>query len=83
MTEKTTKHYTLTEWESTWMGRVENALFISATNKEISEESLERVYEAVRHCISRTTVFISRLQRRYRKKTTTKKLNNHNWLFPK
>tara|TARA_R110002124_G_scaffold209492_1_gene376021 strand:- start:152 stop:1402 length:1251 start_codon:yes stop_codon:yes gene_type:complete len=51
MTEKTTKHYTLTEWKSTWMGRVgeENALFISATNKENFEEFRERVYEAVRH----------------------------------
>ena len=51
MTEKTTKHYTLTEWKSTWMSRVgeENALFISATNKENFEEFRERVYEAVRH----------------------------------
>lgn len=51
MTEKTTRHYTLKEWEATWMGRVgeENALFISATNKENFEEFRERVYEAVRH----------------------------------
>jgi GTP-binding protein HflX len=51
MTEKTTKHYTLKEWEATWMARVgeENALFISATNKENFEEFRERVYEAVRH----------------------------------
>ena len=51
MTEKTTKHYTLKEWEATWMSRVgeENALFISATNKENFEEFRERVYEAVRH----------------------------------
>ena len=50
MTEKTTKHYTLEEWKSTWMGRVgeEKALFISATNKENFEEFRERVYEAVR-----------------------------------
>jgi GTP-binding protein HflX len=51
MTEKTPRHYTLEEWKSTWMSRVgeENALFISATNKENFEEFRERVYEAVRH----------------------------------
>ncbi|MFA9192523.1 GTPase HflX [Flavobacterium sp. FZUC8N2.13] len=50
ITEKTTKHYTLEEWKSTWMNRVgeQNALFISATNKENFEEFRERVYEAVR-----------------------------------
>jgi GTP-binding protein HflX len=51
MTEKTPRHNTLQEWKATWMGRVgeENALFISATNKENFEEFRERVYEAVRH----------------------------------
>ena len=51
MTEKTPRHYSLEEWKSTWMSRVgeENALFISATNKENFEEFRERVYEAVRH----------------------------------
>jgi GTP-binding protein HflX len=50
MTEKTTKHYTLDEWKSTWMSNVgeKNALFISATNKENFEEFREKVYEAVR-----------------------------------
>ena len=50
MTEKTTRHYTLNEWKSTWMNRVgeQNALFISATQKENFEEFRERVYEAVR-----------------------------------
>jgi GTPase len=50
MTEKTTKHYTLQEWKSTWMSNVgeKNALFISATNKENFEEFREKVYEAVR-----------------------------------
>ena len=50
MTEKTSKHYTLDEWKDTWMSRVgeENALFISARNKENFEEFRERVYEAVR-----------------------------------
>ena len=50
MTEKTPRHYTLEEWRTTWMHRLgeENALFISATNKENFEEFRERVYEAVR-----------------------------------
>jgi GTP-binding protein HflX len=50
MTEKTPRHYTLDEWKATWMHRLgeENALFISATNKENFEEFRERVYEAVR-----------------------------------
>ncbi|SHF98518.1 GTP-binding protein HflX [Flavobacterium segetis] len=50
MTEKTPRHYTLEEWKSTWMNRVgeQNALFISATNKENFEEFRERVYEVVR-----------------------------------
>jgi GTP-binding protein HflX len=50
ITEKTPRHYTLEEWKTTWMSRVgtQNALFISATNKENFEEFRERVYEAVR-----------------------------------
>jgi len=50
ITERTTKHYTLQEWKSTWMSNVgaKNALFISATNKENFEEFREKVYEAVR-----------------------------------
>ncbi len=50
ITEKTKKHYTLSEWKSTWMHHVgeENALFISAINKENLEEFKERVYEKVR-----------------------------------
>jgi GTP-binding protein HflX len=50
MTEKTPRHFTLEEWKQTWMHRLggENALFISATNKENFEEFRERVYEAVR-----------------------------------
>jgi GTP-binding protein HflX len=50
MTEKTPRHYTLEEWKTTWMHRLgeENALFISATNKENFEDFRERVYEAVR-----------------------------------
>ncbi len=50
ITEKTTRHYTLDEWKSTWMHRLgeQNALFISATQKENFEEFRERLYEAVR-----------------------------------
>jgi len=50
MTEKTPRHFTLEEWKTTWMHRVgeENALFISAANKENFEEFRERVYKAVR-----------------------------------
>ncbi|MFE3848312.1 GTPase HflX [Flavobacterium sp. LB3P45] len=51
MTEKTPRHFTLEEWKATWMNKVgeQNALFISATQKENFEEFRERVYEAVRH----------------------------------
>ena len=50
ITEKTTIHYTLQEWETTWMNNVgiKNTLFISAINKENMEEFRERVYETVR-----------------------------------
>jgi GTP-binding protein HflX len=50
ITEKTTKHYTLDEWKSTWMNNVgeKKALFISATEKENFEQFREIVYEAVR-----------------------------------
>jgi GTPase len=50
MTEKTSKHFTLDEWKQTWMSNVgaENALFISATEKQNFEEFRARVYEAVR-----------------------------------
>ncbi|MFP2995601.1 GTPase HflX [Spongiivirga sp. MCCC 1A20706] len=49
VTEKTKIHYTLDDWKKTWMGKVgENALFISAINKENLEEFREQVYKAVR-----------------------------------
>jgi GTP-binding protein HflX len=50
MIERTTKHFTLEEWKTTWMSTVgeKNALFISATNKENFEELREKLYEAVR-----------------------------------
>ena len=50
MTERTSKHHSLSEWKNTWMHKVgaDNALFISATNKENFEEFKELIYEAVR-----------------------------------
>ncbi|WP_029033925.1 GTPase HflX [Salinimicrobium terrae] len=49
MTEKTSSHYTLAEWENTWMNRLgDNVLFISALNKENMEEFRKKVYDAVR-----------------------------------
>ncbi|WP_395077886.1 GTPase HflX [Flavobacterium sp.] len=50
ITEKTSKHFTLEEWKNTWMNKVgkDNALFISATQKENFEEFREVIYEAVR-----------------------------------
>ncbi|MFD0977421.1 GTPase HflX [Salinimicrobium gaetbulicola] len=49
MTEKTSSHFTLEEWEKTWMNRLgDDVLFISALNKENLEEFRKKVYEAVR-----------------------------------
>jgi len=49
VTEKTKVHYTLTEWEKTWMNKSNNnCLFISALNKENMEEFKEKVFEGVK-----------------------------------
>lgn len=49
VTEKTKKHYTLEEWEVTWMSKMNgNALFISALNKSNLAYFRERVYAAIR-----------------------------------
>ncbi|AOW08665.1 GTPase HflX [Flavobacterium gilvum] len=50
MTEKTPRHFTLEEWQQTWMHRLgeSKALFISASQKQNFEEFRECVYEAVR-----------------------------------
>jgi GTP-binding protein HflX len=50
VTEKTRRHFTIEEWKETWMHNVgeNNALFISAVNKENFEDFREKVYEAVR-----------------------------------
>lgn len=47
--ERTSVHYSLDEWEKTWMHRVgNNALFISAINKQNIEGFKKRVYDEVR-----------------------------------
>lgn len=50
MTERTSRHYSIEEWKKTWMNKVgeQNAIFISATNKENFEEFRKKVYETVR-----------------------------------
>ena len=49
--EKTSKNFSLQDWEKTWMSNLgeNNTLFISATEKENFEAFREKVYEAVRH----------------------------------
>ena len=48
-TERTQANYTLQEWKKTWMNRVgNNALFISALNKENMDDFKKRVYDEVR-----------------------------------
>ena len=47
--ERTSKHYSLEEWQSTWMHKVnDRALFISALNKENLQTFRERVYTEAR-----------------------------------
>ncbi|PTM10314.1 MAG: GTPase HflX [Bacteroidetes bacterium] len=47
--ERTKANYTLKEWKKTWMNKVgNNALFISAINKENLEDFKKRVYDEVR-----------------------------------
>ena len=48
-TERTKAHYTLEDWKETWMNDIgDNALFISATEKENIEDFKKRVYSEVR-----------------------------------
>ncbi|HAB27796.1 MAG: GTPase HflX [Xanthomarina sp.] len=48
-TERTEANYTIQEWKKTWMNRVgNNALFISALNKENMDDFKKRVYDEVR-----------------------------------
>ena len=48
--EKTTKNFSLQDWEKTWMSNLgeNNTLFISATEKENFEAFREKLYNAVR-----------------------------------
>lgn len=49
VTERTSKHFTIEEWKRTWMQKLgDNALFISALNKENLDEFRKRVYDVVR-----------------------------------
>lgn len=49
VTERTSKHYSLEEWEATWMAKMNgNALFISALNKGNLNEFRKSSYAAIR-----------------------------------
>lgn len=49
MIERTKANYSLEEWKNTWMSKLgDNALFISALNKENLEEFKKRIYNEVR-----------------------------------
>jgi GTP-binding protein HflX len=49
LTPRTTANYSLEEWQNTWLAKIgDNALFISALNKENLEEFRKRVYQEVR-----------------------------------
>ena len=49
ITEKTSAHFTLKEWQNTWMSKIgDKALFISAIEKENMESFRKRVYKEVR-----------------------------------
>ena len=48
--QRSEKHYSLEEWQKTWMHKVNgNALFISALSKENLEQFRERVYADIRN----------------------------------
>ena len=49
MTERTTAHYSLEEWQQTWMARTDkDAVFISAVRKDNMESFRRLVYDKVR-----------------------------------
>ncbi len=49
ITERTSRHYSIGEWKTTWMQRMSgNAVFISAINKENLDEFRKMVYREVR-----------------------------------
>jgi GTP-binding protein HflX len=49
VTERTSGHFTLDEWQKTWMNRIgDSAIFISALHKENLDAFKKRVYKEVR-----------------------------------
>lgn len=47
--ERTERHYTLEEWQKTWMNRMgDDVLFVSALEKENMDEFRQKVYDRVR-----------------------------------
>ncbi len=49
VTEKTKEHYTLNEWEETWMSKMNNnCVFISALKKENIDEFKAKIFEEVK-----------------------------------
>jgi GTP-binding protein HflX len=49
ITERNKSHYTLQDWEKTWMHKMNgNCIFISALNKENLDEFKEKVYQEVK-----------------------------------
>jgi len=49
VTERTKAHYTLEEWQKTWMAKQDdNCIFISALNKENLDDFKDKVFEAVK-----------------------------------
>ncbi len=48
VTQKTTAHNTLQDWKKTWMNKQQDAVFISALNKENLEEFRKTVYKKVK-----------------------------------
>ncbi len=49
VTERTKAHYTLEDWQKTWMAQLDdNCLFISALNKENIDAFKDKVFEAVK-----------------------------------
>jgi len=49
VTERTKAHYTLEDWQKTWMAKMgDDTLFISAINKGNLDEFKKKVYDAVR-----------------------------------
>ena len=48
VTERTKAHYTLNDWQKTWMNSGDNCLFISALNKENLDDFRKKVFEEVK-----------------------------------